>query len=158
VPALIEITRTPEPAGAEWIAADGTVEQLWLDRPQPDPTEHYEVEEIGTGAAVAPDEAPFLYLVRMDVDPAHEDEFNDWYTTDHVANLATVPGVHSARRFRAVNAAADTRRYLAMYRLDLPGVRQTGAWQRAAHTDWSIRIRAHHRRKLATMFERAARR
>lgn len=30
-----------------------------------------------------------------------EDEFNDWYDTEHVPRLAQVPGVLVARRFRA---------------------------------------------------------
>lgn len=114
--------------------------------------ERYVVDEIELGAATPPAVVPFLYLVRMDVDESRDEEFNRWYTEDHVANLSTVPGVLSARRFRARNAGPDVRRYLALYYLACPSVRQTAAWQRAAHTDWSIRIRAHHRRKLATMF------
>ena len=142
-----------------WAAADQThtALRLWLSPGNEagvagaTSTERYEVEEIEVGAA-PPAPTPVLYLVRMDVDPAAEQEFNEWYTTDHVANLGRVPGVHSARRFRALNAGPHVRRYLALYYLDCPGVRQTAHWQRAAHTDWSISIRTHHRRKLATLF------
>ena len=182
MPSFIEVLSSPEltcdrwsaaavavPAGVvrvgdertNWAAADHTHVALSLRLPAVEPDdavwpdavtiERYEVEEIELGAA-PPRATPFLYLVRMDVDPAAEDEFNAWYTSDHVANLSQVDGVHSARRFRAINAADDVRKYLAIYYLDCPSVRQSAQWQRAAHTDWSIRIRAHHRRKLATMF------
>lgn len=156
--ACAAIPPVADDGGTAWAAADHTHVALAIgggpstaDGPGA-VTERYEVEEIDVGAAPVPADAPFLYLVRMDVDPAHEDEFNDWYTTDHVAHLGRVPGVHSARRYRATNAGPDLRRYLAVYHLDCPSVRQTARWQAAAHTDWSVRIRAHHRRKLATMF------
>ncbi|MDG4834338.1 hypothetical protein O7627_34285 [Solwaraspora sp. WMMD1047] len=165
--AVIEVAAAPELVCAEWEAACGSAPGGWaavdqthttlrLDpsdavAPIGTPVERYLVAEIDVGAAPVTD-APFLYLVRMDVEPAAEDEFNDWYTNDHVANLSRVPGVRSARRYRATNASADVRAYLAVYYLDCPSVRQTAVWQRASHTDWSISIRAHHRRKLATMF------
>jgi hypothetical protein len=117
-------------------------------------TETYLVDEIELGAAPRPGNAPFLYVVRMDVQADAEEEFNRWYTDDHIAGLSQVPGVYSARRFVAHNASADVRKYLATYHLRCPSVRQSAAWQRASHTDWSIRIRHYHLRKLATMFTR----
>jgi hypothetical protein len=167
-----------------WIAADGTHvairvrlfgsadRQAEFDRSNPDydarwealaagavrdlaaTTETYQVDEIELAAAPRPESAPFLYVVRMDVQADAEEEFNRWYTDDHIAGLSQVPGVYSARRFVARNASADVRKYLATYHLSCPSVRQTAAWQRASHTDWSIRIRHFHLRKLATMFTR----
>jgi hypothetical protein len=116
--------------------------------------ETYLVDEIELGAAPRPADAAFLYVVRMDVQPTAEEEFNQWYTLDHIANLSQVPGVYSARRYVASNAGPQVRRYLATYHLRCPSVRQTAAWQCAAHTDWSISIRRHHLRKLATMLRR----
>ncbi|MGY1806995.1 hypothetical protein ACI8AF_06450 [Blastococcus sp. SYSU D00669] len=141
-------------AGAAGSRGDGAWEDLVRDATtrHAATVERYRVEEIEVGAAPSPPSTPFLYLVRMDVEPGHDEEFNRWYTEDHVGGLSRVPGVLCARRFRATNAAADVREYLAVYHLQCPSVRQTARWQRASHTDWSIRIRAHHRRKRATMF------
>src|SRR5690606_575427 len=41
-----------------------------------------------------------IVLVSMDIDPAHEDEFNDWYDMEHIPLLKSVPGMRMARRFR----------------------------------------------------------
>jgi hypothetical protein len=123
-------------------------------RDQAATTETYQVDELKLGAAPRPERTPYLYVVRMDVQPDAEEEFNHWYTDDHIAKLSQVPGVYSARRFVAANASADTRKYLATYHLRCPSVRQTAAWQRASHTDWSVRIRRYHVGKLATMFTR----
>lgn len=35
------------------------------------------------------------------VDPAHEDEFNDWYDNTHIPEITAVPGFVSARRYQA---------------------------------------------------------
>lgn len=148
------------PSQARFEQANGPFDATWDDLARTALREHqatletYLVDEIELGAARRPDDAPFLYVVRMDVQPAAEEEFNQWYTRDHIANLSQVPGVYSARRYVAANASAQVRKYLATYHLECPSVRQTAAWQRAAHTDWSISIRRHHLRKLATMLRR----
>ena len=56
----------------------------------------------------------------MDVDPAHEEEFNRWYNESHVPNLRKVPGYVLAGRFRALDHPAvknfnTGHRYLAIY-------------------------------------------
>ena len=52
----------------------------------------------------------------MNVDPAAEAEFNDWYDAEHLPQLRAVPGVLAARRFRATDLTSE-RRYLALYHL-----------------------------------------
>jgi hypothetical protein len=39
-----------------------------------------------------------ILLVRVDVDPDIEEEFNRWYDTDHIPSLLKVPGVLDAKR------------------------------------------------------------
>ena len=61
-----------------------------------------------------------LSLVTVDVDPAHEEEFNRWYNESHVPNLLKVPGYVLAGRFRALDHPAvknfnTGHRYLAIY-------------------------------------------
>ena len=50
---------------------------------------------------------------------AAQDEFNDWYNTEHLPRLSAVPGCLCARRFRA---QGGTRKYLAIYHLASPEI------------------------------------
>src|SRR4029450_9075357 len=59
-----------------------------------------------------------LFLVRMDVAHDHEATFNEVYDTEHVPNLAKVPGVQRASRFKQPSPTEP--RYLAAYELDDP--------------------------------------
>jgi antibiotic biosynthesis monooxygenase (ABM) superfamily enzyme len=79
-----------------------------------------------------------LLTVRLDVAPEHEQDFNDWYDQEHLAALATVPGVISGRRFRATEGGP---KYMAVYHLTGPDVQGSGAWSRAIDTPWSARVR-----------------
>jgi hypothetical protein len=53
-----------------------------------------------------------LPLNAMSVAPEHEDEFNEWYNTEHIPALAAVSGTFCARRCRGTGTAAQ--RYLAL--------------------------------------------
>ena len=57
---------------------------------------------------------PLLLLVQSNVDPVHEDTYNDWYE-HHVPTLLKIPGYAWGRRY--VNQKGD-RKYLAMYQID----------------------------------------
>jgi hypothetical protein len=80
----------------------------------------------------------------MNVDPAAEHEFNEWYNTEHLPQLAAVPGVLCARRFSSQEADRE-RQYLAMYHLTNPDVSNSDAWKKAAGTPWTERLRPHFR-------------
>ena len=61
-----------------------------------------------------------LSIVTADVDPAHEAQWDRWYTQAHVPNLLRVPGYVLAGRFRVLNhpalASFNTGpKYLALY-------------------------------------------
>jgi hypothetical protein len=67
------------------------------------------------------------------VDPAREDEFNDWYTNVHIPEILTTPGFVAARRYRT----PGTSDYLAVYEIegdDLDAVRKGMAAGRAERT------------------------
>jgi hypothetical protein len=53
----------------------------------------YEGEQLVPGDATAPTGAGGLLVASMNVDPAAEHEFNEWYNTEHLPQLAAVPGV-----------------------------------------------------------------
>jgi hypothetical protein len=91
--------------------------------------------------SVGPDSlepAPFLYMVMLETDAAHDTELNQWYDTEHLAALAGVPGVRGARRYRSHHAVP---RYLAVYELDSPDIPESDAWHKAADTAWTLKMR-----------------
>jgi hypothetical protein len=116
----------------------------------------FDGEQILPGDQAAPSGAGGLLVNAMNVDPAHEAEFNEWYDHEHIPALAAVPGTLRARRFRD---NTGTHRYLALYHLASPAVSLTDAWKQAAGTSWTERLRPHfrdHLRILTGHYTRAA--
>lgn len=114
----------------------------------------FEGDQILPGDALPPADAGGLLLNAMNVEPAAEAEFNEWYDKEHVPALAAVPGVLSARRFRATSS---NRRYVALYHLKGPEVQATAAWKSAADTEWTRRMRPHFRDHLRLVCKKYAR-
>lgn len=113
-------------SAAGWVA-DGA-DQSWTG------------SQLGDAPALAPAGARGLLINQMDIDTAHEDEFNDWYDTEHVPRLSAVDGVIAARRFRS---ETDTPHYLAAFHLSDLSVVGGAAWKEAATTPWTARMRRH---------------
>lgn len=86
----------------------------------------------------APDTGLGVLVVWNDVDPAHEDEFNDWYQRQHVPQRLGVPGFLDARRYMA---GSGSPKYCAFYRLDAVSVLATPVYREIlAHpTRWTQR-------------------
>ena len=105
----------------------------------------FEGDQVLPGDQLPPDNAGGLLLNAMNVEPAAEAEFNEWYNTEHIPALAAVPGVLCARRFRATSA---NRRYVALYHLVSPEVQATPAWKSAADSEWTRKLRPHFRDHL----------
>jgi len=101
-------------------------------------------EQMVPGDVAATPGAGGLLVASMNVDPAAEPEFNEWYNAEHLPQLAAVPGVLCARRYQS--AAADReRKYLALYHMTGPEVARSAAWTKAADTEWTRRVRPHFR-------------
>ena len=91
----------------------------------------------------------------MNVAPEHESEFNEWYNTEHIPALGSVPGTLCARRYRGTGA---TQHYAALYHLAGPDVVRSAAWKEAANTPWTEKMRPHfrdHLRFLCARYRRA---
>jgi hypothetical protein len=101
-------------------------------------------EQVKPGDLAAPAGAGALLAVSMNVDPAAEPEFNEWYNAEHLPQLGAVPGVLCARRFQSHEDKPE-RKYVALYHLAKPDVPQSDAWKKAANTPWTERIRPHFR-------------
>ena len=70
--------------------------------------------------------APALQIGRMDVPPAVDKEWNEWYSGTYVPNYEKVPGVIRGRRWRAVEGAPQ---YMTFYEFENPKVSETDAWK-----------------------------
>lgn len=110
-------------------------------------------EQMVPGDAVAPAGAGGLLVASMNVDPAAESEFNEWYNVEHLPQLAAVPGVLRARRYHSAEADRE-RQYLALYHMTGPEVSRSAAWTKAADTEWTRRVRPHFRDLLVLRCKR----
>ena len=81
---------------------------------------------------------PALQIGRIDIPPAHEDEFNEWYNTEYLLGNMRVHGVYGARRY--LNRGTGPR-YLTVYEFAHTEVSRQPAWDRArAQSVWRRRI------------------
>jgi hypothetical protein len=124
----------------------------------------FEGDQILPGNQLPPDHAGGLLLNAMNVEPAAEAEFNEWYDNEHIPALAAVPGVLCARRFRAAVNLQPTgvpgganRRYVALYHLVSPEVQATPAWKSAADSEWTRKLRPHFRDHLRVVCKKYVR-
>lgn len=81
-----------------------------------------------------------LLLVTMEPPAALEEEFNDWYDTEHVPQRCGLPGFLGGRRFVCIEGWP---RYLATYDLTSPAAVETpeyAAVSGSRSTPWSRRI------------------
>jgi hypothetical protein len=85
--------------------------------------------------------APYLLMVCLDTEDEHDAELQRWYDEEHLAALQSVPGCHSARRYRGTDIAEGFPRNLAIYELDAPEIRASDAWKAAADTPWTLKMR-----------------
>jgi len=109
-----------------------------------------QILSAGAETAPSPDVARALLCVGLEPEPAYEEEYNAWYNDEHIPFLIKVPGVLRARRFRALEGSP---RYLAVYELTEPSVRQGAGFSAAADTPWSARMRAHCNRAITAIYQ-----
>tara|TARA_R110000824_G_scaffold13280_5_gene57884 strand:- start:22361 stop:22714 length:354 start_codon:yes stop_codon:yes gene_type:complete len=63
----------------------------------------------------------FAYVVLSNPVADHEDQYNDWYSNQHLADVTAVEGFVSAQRFRLADAeeeGAPHQRYMAIYTME----------------------------------------
>src|SRR6476660_10142493 len=70
-----------------------------------------------------------IFMVYVDIDAQHVQEFNEWYNKEHLPELLSVPGILSAARYEAVKGGPQ---YLACYELDSVAGMQTPAIYQSA--------------------------
>jgi hypothetical protein len=85
---------------------------------------------------------PGLLAAFMHIPAALEEEFNEWYNTEHVPQRMEVPGFLNATRFKGVDADAS---YLCVYDLESVDVLKTRSYLHIVgegRTAWTRRL--HH--------------
>jgi hypothetical protein len=81
-----------------------------------------------------------LLLVTMEPPASLEEEFNDWYDTEHLPQRRALPGFESGARYVCI---AGWPKWLALYDLASPQVLETSAYLAVSggnSTPWSKRI------------------
>src|SRR5258706_311648 len=111
---------------------------------------------LGDDAASKREEkmAKGILIAAMDFSTAPDAEFHEWYNTEHIPALGSVPGTLCARRYRGTGA---TQRYAAIYHFTNSDVPYSSAWKTAANTPWTERMRPHFRDHLRFECRRYAR-
>lgn len=93
--------------------------------------------------------ARWFYTVETDIAPAVEEDFNRWYSEEHLPGLAAVTGTVLAQRWYAPSASP---RYIASYELATRETFGSPDWLAVRATPWSSRIRPHFLNTRRTMF------
>jgi hypothetical protein len=77
-----------------------------------------------------------MLLTSMDVEAAHEDDFNRWYDREHLEERVAIPGFIEARRYVAEEASPT---YLSLYSTETFEVLDSPAYRAAlaSQTAWS---------------------
>jgi hypothetical protein len=84
-----------------------------------------------------------MLLTSMDVDPAHEADFNRWYDREHLEERVAIKGFIEARRYVAEEGSMP--KYLSLYSTETFEVLDSPAYRTALanQTDWSKANIAH---------------
>lgn len=83
-----------------------------------------------------------LLLVLADPPGDFEEEFNDWYDTEHLPERAALPGFLTARRFTSLG---DGPRYAALYDLAAPDILDSQEYHAVSgphFSPWTRRVMA----------------
>jgi hypothetical protein len=77
-----------------------------------------------------------MLLTSMDVDAAHEADFNRWYDREHLEERVAIPGFIEARRYAAIEGSP---KYLSLYSTETFEVLDSPAYRAALanQTAWS---------------------
>jgi hypothetical protein len=85
-------------------------------------------------------DAQALITVWLNVEPTHDEEFNDWYNLEHLRQVTALPGFARARRYRVDDAPL---KYLAWYETADETVEAAADFRHIVNnpTPWSRRMR-----------------
>ena len=95
-----------------------------------------------------------ILVVMMDVDPEHEDEFNEWYNDEHLPERLEIPGYVSARRFK-LEEGEGVLMYLCIWELEDGSPLQSEQYkaQRERPSQLRDRANAHIRQRMRGLYK-----
>ena len=95
-----------------------------------------------------------ILVVMMDVDPEHEDEFNEWYNDEHLPERLEIPGYVSARRFK-LEEGEGVLKYLCIWELEDGSPLQSEQYkaQRERPSQLRDRANAHIRQRMRGLYK-----
>ena len=139
-----------------YLAIGGENLSPWSKRvtAQVDRLMRFEGDQVLPGDELPPTGAGGLLVNAMNIAPAFEAEFNEWYDKEHIPALSAVPGVLAARRFRGTSG---NRKYVALYHLTGPEVVESAEWMKARESDWTRRLQPQFRDHLRLVCRRYVR-
>lgn len=101
-----------------------------------------------------PFNAPYAFMVSMDVETDKEELFNEVYDEEHIPALLKVPGVIAVSRLKTEAGTLSLGgeevaitgeglpRYIAIYEIENPGVLNSPAWAEAVEEGrWAGQVR-----------------
>ena len=100
---------------------------------------------------VVEEERRYLLLVQMDIPPEFEDEFNNWYDSEHIPMLMQVPGWTSSRRYILING--DAPKYMTLYELEGPWALARPEHEMTHRTEWYKSVRPHFKNFSSLLYE-----
>ena len=94
-----------------------------------------------------------ILVVMMEVDPAHDDEFNRWYNEEHLPERLEIPGYVSARRFK-LEEGEGVLKYLCIWELEDGSPLQSEAYQaqRRRLSELRDRVNTHIKQRMRGLY------
>lgn len=112
------------------------------------------LEAVFQAAGASANDTPvFHYVVEMDPESGWMPQLSEWYDTEHMPGLATVPGCVSASRFLNHDHGPLS---LACYDLVTEETLGSEPWLAVRGTEWSSRMRPRFTNTVRAMFWRYA--
>ena len=104
-----------------------------------------------------------VLIVVFDFSAISDDEFHEWYDTEHIPAILRVPGFVSARRFTLVHNPNSPEpqsarpKFLTIYDMADRRATENPAFHRAGATPWSNRVRNWATRRARVMAQQITR-
>ena len=110
-----------------------------VEKPLPNPVTNPE-SDPSSASTISISATPAILMVAMEAPASLEEEFNDWYDTEHFPQRSALPGVSASSRWVCL---AGWPRWMALYELSHAGVLESDAYRAMSGpnaTPWSKRI------------------
>ena len=97
------------------------------------------------------EEAKYIYIAAMAVEPDKEAAFNEVYDTEHIPTILKVPGVISATRYEVVSGDP---KYMAVYEVETPDLPESEIFRAATNEGrWPTEIRPFTRNRYHAVYK-----